>query len=349
MRPLQTCVLYRADFAGKSHGVLVEARICRVRPKLNSKAESREVDASAVSENLIFLEIELHKQLMLKLKLMGMNAAFGLRSQVQIGSSLMIGVTTATAVHSPALPPPAVLRIHRSLEVEDQDDRKHVRIQKEIERIAAANRDRMLTMATSEARLYRQAIATAKRRMKRATRATRRRWQQEYLLEARKRRARKRQRKRRKRGREAAYRLSRRSRESGRSADAVVDEHLTVDVIPLGGFRTGESGMDTDDPTYSSSIRETEGAEGDAAEDDLEAHHSDAKSSSGAHRHAKLAADAGKDGLDVIDAGTGGDTENASFALAAKTMFAPSKWNGAKRQRELDEFFASAFKSWVGG
>uniref|UniRef100_A0A7S2W4C5 C2 domain-containing protein n=1 Tax=Mucochytrium quahogii TaxID=96639 RepID=A0A7S2W4C5_9STRA len=139
-------------------GVLIEARACRSRPKVNSKADSREADASVVSEILVFLEIEMHKQLMLKLKILGMNAAFAVRSQVHIGSCLVAGVTTATAIHTPALPPPAILRIHRSIEVEDQEDIDLITLQHRIERVAAANRERMLKASVVQATAYRKVI-----------------------------------------------------------------------------------------------------------------------------------------------------------------------------------------------
>ncbi|CAK8985680.1 C2 domain-containing protein 5 (138 kDa C2 domain-containing phosphoprotein), partial [Durusdinium trenchii] len=141
------------------NGVLIEARVCRSRPKASSssKVENREADASVVSEHLVFLEIELHKQLLLKLKLLGMNAAFSLRSQVHIGTSLIVGVTTATAVHSAALPPPSILRIHRSIAVEDQEDRDLMSLQQKIERVAAANRERIIKLAARDTQAYRAA------------------------------------------------------------------------------------------------------------------------------------------------------------------------------------------------
>ena len=61
---------------------------------------------------------------LLKLKVLGMNAAFGLRSTVQLGRNVLMGVTTATAVHLPALPPPGALRINRSIAVKDEEDRR---------------------------------------------------------------------------------------------------------------------------------------------------------------------------------------------------------------------------------
>lgn len=57
-----------------------------------------EQNATIVSEAIPFLEYDLHRQLMYKLKLMGMNAAFGLKFQLSISESLIVGVASATAV-----------------------------------------------------------------------------------------------------------------------------------------------------------------------------------------------------------------------------------------------------------
>lgn len=58
-----------ANLPIRGSGVFVQARVCRSRPK--STGES---DALAVSEALPFLEYELARQLMLKLKVIGRNA-----------------------------------------------------------------------------------------------------------------------------------------------------------------------------------------------------------------------------------------------------------------------------------
>jgi len=56
----------------------VQARVCRVKKNLQGEAS-----ATAVSEALPFLEFDLHRQLMYKLKIYGKNALFGLRLQVR--------------------------------------------------------------------------------------------------------------------------------------------------------------------------------------------------------------------------------------------------------------------------
>jgi len=138
-------------------GTLVEARVCKSR----GKADSRENDATLVSEQLIFLEIEMHRQLLLKLKVMGMNAAFSLKTQIQLGPDLLVGVLSATAVHTPALPPPAVLKIKRSIAVVDDEDQVLLDLQRRIEALATENRDRILLSAVAEADAVRAAVREA--------------------------------------------------------------------------------------------------------------------------------------------------------------------------------------------
>ena len=67
--------------------------MCRTRPKATGES-----DALAVSEALPFLEFDLARQLMLKLKILGRNAAFSLKSKIDVGSQLIIATATATAV-----------------------------------------------------------------------------------------------------------------------------------------------------------------------------------------------------------------------------------------------------------
>lgn len=85
---------------------LVEARVCRLQRRLSGDAQAQEL-----SEALPFLELELHKQLIHKMRVMGLNAAFGLRVEISHGPSLLIGVATATAVLVPALPCPPVVHV----------------------------------------------------------------------------------------------------------------------------------------------------------------------------------------------------------------------------------------------
>ncbi|SPR01653.1 C2 domain-containing protein [Plasmodiophora brassicae] len=99
----------RAHFEMVGGQQLVEARVVRSKKKCQAEA-----NATLVSEMLPFVEFDLHRQLMYKLRLLGMNAAFGLRVRFHIGDNLVVAVATATATFLPALPAPPALRITRT-------------------------------------------------------------------------------------------------------------------------------------------------------------------------------------------------------------------------------------------
>ncbi|CAN0210681.1 unnamed protein product, partial [Phaeothamnion confervicola] len=124
-------------------GVLVEARVVRVQ----RRTPSGEADAMRISDHLPFVEYELQRQLMLKLRLLGMNAAWAVHTQVQIGAALVIGTIAATACYVESLPPPAALQISRGVEVRDAGDRRLVGLHKAIEQAAAINRQRLAALA----------------------------------------------------------------------------------------------------------------------------------------------------------------------------------------------------------
>uniref|UniRef100_F6W790 C2 domain-containing protein n=1 Tax=Ciona intestinalis TaxID=7719 RepID=F6W790_CIOIN len=91
----------------RGKGTFIQARFCRSKKK--GQGES---NASLVSEILPFIEYELHKQLLNKLKLIGMNAIFGLKTKITLGENLIIGVASGTAVYLNALPAPEQCYIH---------------------------------------------------------------------------------------------------------------------------------------------------------------------------------------------------------------------------------------------
>ncbi|KAJ8411222.1 hypothetical protein AAFF_G00172280 [Aldrovandia affinis] len=87
-------------------GCLIQARLCRLKKKAQG-----EVNATAISNLLPFMEYELHTQLMNKLKLRGMNALFGLRIQISVGENMLVGLASATGVYLTALPTPGGIQI----------------------------------------------------------------------------------------------------------------------------------------------------------------------------------------------------------------------------------------------
>lgn len=90
----------------RGEGILIEAVVCRAR-----KSAVGEQDAVKVSEVLPFIEFDIQRQLMLKLKIAGMNAAFGYRSQLKISGSCIIATASVTAVYIEALPSPPMVQV----------------------------------------------------------------------------------------------------------------------------------------------------------------------------------------------------------------------------------------------
>ena len=72
-----------------------------------------ESECVEVSQDLIFLELDLHRQFLLKLRVLGRNAAFALRSTVAFEATLVVATMTATAVYCTALPPPPRIVLRR--------------------------------------------------------------------------------------------------------------------------------------------------------------------------------------------------------------------------------------------
>eukprot|EP00947_MAST-08B_sp_MAST-8B-sp1_P005639 g5639.t1 len=107
---LATCELPdNTDVVGAG-GTLVQARVCRPRRKCGG-----EEACVVVSEALPFIQYDLHRQLMIKMKVLGLNAAFGLEAQVQVGEGAILALATATAVFLPALPAPPPVAVQYGL------------------------------------------------------------------------------------------------------------------------------------------------------------------------------------------------------------------------------------------
>ncbi|XP_065911628.1 C2 domain-containing protein 5-like [Dysidea avara] len=109
---------------GKS--CLVQARVCH-----SKKRYSGEQNAINVSKALPFLEYALHRRLLNKLKVKGMNAVFNLKMEVTVGEILITGVSTGTAVFLEALPKPEPLRL--DVDPTQPLSEKHQRLNKLIE------------------------------------------------------------------------------------------------------------------------------------------------------------------------------------------------------------------------
>ncbi|KAJ1935103.1 hypothetical protein GGF37_006123, partial [Kickxella alabastrina] len=104
---------------------------------------SGEAYAAHISDALPFMHYDLHRQLLYKLSVHGMNAIFGLKYQFSIGEDMIIAVATGTAVYVTGLPTPGPLHIKRNIDVLDDEDRSFIRIQDRIMRLSNANRRRL--------------------------------------------------------------------------------------------------------------------------------------------------------------------------------------------------------------
>jgi len=65
--------------------------------------------ATAVSEQIPFLEYDLHQQILYKLRALGANACFSLQFQINLGPSMIVAVATGTALLVQGLPLPRQL------------------------------------------------------------------------------------------------------------------------------------------------------------------------------------------------------------------------------------------------
>lgn len=87
-------------------GCLIQAHVIRYKRDLKGESNAKEI-----SDGLPFLEYELHRQLICKLKVKGMNAIFGLKTTLAVGERIMSLIATGTAVYIAALPPPTPPKI----------------------------------------------------------------------------------------------------------------------------------------------------------------------------------------------------------------------------------------------
>jgi len=143
----------------RGSGVFIQARVCRTRPRATG-----ETDALAVSEALPFLEFDLARQLMIKLKILGRNAAVGLKTEVDVGRQLIVSTATATAVYCTAMPAPRSLEISRTIAVQDEEDHQIVKLQRQIEAVSKKNRQRLMEAASRHSdRLRKRNAAKSKR------------------------------------------------------------------------------------------------------------------------------------------------------------------------------------------
>jgi len=137
------------DLPVAGDAVLVEARVAR--KKLDKEGEK---NAALVSDMIPFITYDLHRQLSYKMKMHGLNAIFGLRTQLVVAEELIVATATATGLYVTALPPPSSLSIRRNIihgknNMEIQRDRVMIEVQHRIEELSRIACKRHMEMAQS--------------------------------------------------------------------------------------------------------------------------------------------------------------------------------------------------------
>eukprot|EP00727_Mastigamoeba_balamuthi_P001138 m51a1_g11020 putative c2 domain-containing protein 5 isoform x5 (1083) ;mRNA; f:400608-404580 len=102
-------------------GRLLQARSCRLKKRCMGETNAYEVNRA-----LPFLEYDVYRQMINKLRVLGMNAVFGLNISVSVGDCLVAAVATGTAVYLTALPPPSALRVRRCASAGAGETMEHI-------------------------------------------------------------------------------------------------------------------------------------------------------------------------------------------------------------------------------
>lgn len=106
-----------ADLLTVGDSQLIEAHICR-----SKKSKDGESNASAISDVLPFIDYEIHRQLLMKLRIAGLNSIFGLKVKLCISETSILALATGTAFFLAALPSLPPLRLRSNMEVVDASD-----------------------------------------------------------------------------------------------------------------------------------------------------------------------------------------------------------------------------------
>ncbi|XP_018327015.1 uncharacterized protein LOC108738216 isoform X2 [Agrilus planipennis] len=104
---LITTVELPEDLPTSGKGCFLQAHVCRQLKDLRGESNAKDI-----SDGLPFLEYELHRLLVNKLRVKGMNAIFGLKVRISVGVRVLIGIATGTAVFLlplPSSPPPKLV------------------------------------------------------------------------------------------------------------------------------------------------------------------------------------------------------------------------------------------------
>ncbi|RZC41814.1 C2 domain-containing protein 5, partial [Asbolus verrucosus] len=114
-------------------GCFIQSFVCRQLKDLRGESNAKEI-----SDGLPFLEYELHRLLINKLKIKGMNAIFGLKIRISIGEKMLVGLATGTAIFLTPLPTPVLPKL---VSDRSSDEKKLADLQKLLNETVKKNRE----------------------------------------------------------------------------------------------------------------------------------------------------------------------------------------------------------------
>lgn len=114
-------------------GCFIQASVCRQLKDLRSESNAKDI-----SDGLPFLEYELHRILVNKIRIKGMNAVFGLKVKISIGAKMLVGIATGTGVFLLSLPPPPLPKLVSCRSV---DEKKLAEMQQVLSKTVDTNKE----------------------------------------------------------------------------------------------------------------------------------------------------------------------------------------------------------------
>ena len=118
-------------------GCLLQAKVLRLKKDLKGENNAKEI-----SDGLPFIEYELHRQLINKLKVKGMNGLFGVTTKLSVSDRTIVATATATAAYIAALPQSGRPRLAMTSSSEHEHQRLLLMQQRLEEKVSSVNRKR---------------------------------------------------------------------------------------------------------------------------------------------------------------------------------------------------------------
>ena len=114
-------------------GCLLQAKVLRLKKDLKGESNAKEI-----SDGLPFMEYEIHRQLINKLKVKGMNGLFGLKTKLSVSDRTIVATATATGAYISVMPQPNSPRLVMT-SANDHDQQRLQLMQQRLEEKVSEN------------------------------------------------------------------------------------------------------------------------------------------------------------------------------------------------------------------